>query len=102
MSADGGNLVGATPGFREPAAGRLAQPVRRAAFGQSGRVAPFPKALAEMVAAVWLAGRGDQKRQMLARRGVDHRLEIGVHRDYEGLAGLFLVNAEYTPHAVGT
>src|SRR5262249_62179766 len=74
MSADGGNLVGAAPGFREPPACRLAQPMRRAMLGQSGRVTPFPKALAEMVAAVWLAGRGDQKRQMLARRGVDRRL----------------------------
>jgi hypothetical protein len=61
VSADRHNLVGAASGLREPTTGRLAQPVRLAAFRQPGRVAPVSKLLTECVAAVWLAGRGDQE-----------------------------------------
>jgi hypothetical protein len=45
----------------------------------TGDVAPFPKALAEMVAAVWLASRGDHERQVFARRRVEHRAQFGMH-----------------------
>jgi len=48
-----------------------------------------------MVAAVRLAGRCDQKRQMLARRGVKHRLQMRMHRNRQRDAGLFLLHREH-------
>src|SRR5262249_33746387 len=53
------------------------------------------KALAEMVRAVWLAGRGDQERQMLAPRGVEHGLQVRMHRDRQRDAGLLLLHREH-------
>jgi hypothetical protein len=55
MSAVRHDLVCAASGLGVSAAGRLAQPVCAAALRQSGGVAPFAKALAEMVVAVRLA-----------------------------------------------
>src|SRR5262245_42397656 len=75
MARDGGNLVGRASGLREPTTGRLAQPVRLAARRQSGGVAPVAELLAEGVAAIRLARRGDQEGQMLAGGGVEHRLQ---------------------------
>ena len=49
----------------------------------------------ERIAAIWLAGRGDQKRQVLARRGVEHRLQVRMHRDCQRDASLFLLHREY-------
>src|SRR5262249_60512111 len=94
MSADGGNLVGAAPSFREPAACRLAEPMRRAMFRQSSRFTPFAETFAEMVAAVWLAGRSDKEGQMLARRGGEHLGKRRMHWDHQRRPGLFLAHRD--------
>src|SRR6476620_2817977 len=49
-----------------------------------------------MVRAVWLAGRGDQKRQVLARRRIEDGLQTRMQRDHKRLAGLFLLHRERT------
>src|SRR5262249_23144524 len=67
-------FVGAPTALAPTAQSGLAQPMPLAASRQPGRVTPFAKALAEIVAAIRSAGRGGQKRQVFARRGVDHRL----------------------------
>src|SRR5262249_21620709 len=67
-------FVGAPTVLGPTAQSGLAQPMHLAAFRHSGRVTPFAKALAEIVTAIGSAGRGGQKRQVFARRGVDHRL----------------------------
>ena len=95
VPADRHDFVAAASGFRQPTTRRLAQPVRLAALRQSGGVAPVSKLLAECVAAVRLAGRGDQERQMLARRGVEHRLQVRMHRDRQRRAGLLLLHREH-------
>jgi len=48
------------------------------------------------IAAVGLAGRGGQKRQVFARRGVEHRLQVWMHRDRERPAGFFLLHREHS------
>src|SRR5262245_4762176 len=105
MAADRHDFVDAASGFREPTTCRLAQPVRLAALRQTGGVAPFAKALGEMVAAIWLAGRGDQKCQMLAWARVEYRLQVRMHRNCQRDAGLLLLHREHAaldmlpPHA---
>ena len=71
--------------------------MRGAVFRQSGRIDPFPKALAEMVVAVRLAGRGDQERQMLARRGVEHGGQLRMNRNQKLNAGLALLDVQGWP-----
>src|SRR5262249_15260692 len=43
-----------------------------------------------MVGSEWLAGFGDEERQMLAWRGVKHCLQVRMHRNPHRLAGLLL------------
>src|SRR5215471_20979789 len=70
VAADRGDLFFRASGLGEPSACRLAQPVRLAALRQTRSVAPIAESFAEMIRAVWLAGRGDQERQVLAWRTV--------------------------------
>src|SRR5215510_12684876 len=50
-----------------------------------------------MVVAVRLAGRGDQERQMLARRGVEHGGQLRMNRNQKLNAGLALLDVEGWP-----
>src|SRR5262245_6458484 len=65
--------------------------MRAATLWQSGGVAPFAESFAEMIRAVWLASRGDEKCQVLARRRVEHRLPVRMHRDRRQLGAGFLL-----------
>src|SRR4051812_24522355 len=80
--------------FREPTTCCLAQAMRLTASWQYCGVAPVSKLLAERIAAVWFAGRRRQKRQMFARRDVEHRLQVWMHRDRQRRAGLLLFHCE--------
>src|SRR5262249_46269461 len=97
MSAVRHDLVAAASVLGVPTASRLAQSMRAATLRQSGGVAPFPKSSAEMVVAVGLAGRGDQKRQVFARRGVKHRAQLRMNRNQKLNAGLALFDVEGWP-----
>src|SRR5262249_11106836 len=79
--------------------------MRLAARRQSSGVAPLSELLAECIAAVRLTGGSDEKRQMLARRGIEHRTQVRMHRDRKLRAGLPLPDRQHasldvlTPHA---
>src|SRR6516225_41700 len=59
---------------------------------QARGVAPLAESFAEMIRAIRLAGRGDQKRQMFS---VEHRLQVRMHGDGKGRAGLLLLHREH-------
>src|SRR5262245_39214857 len=65
-----------------------------AARRQSGRVAPVAELLAEGVAAVWLASRGDQERQVFARRHIEDRAQMRMHRDCERRVRFLLLHVQ--------
>ena len=64
-------------------------------FGNPAASHHFRKLSLKCVAAVWLAGRGDEERQVFARRGVEHRAQFRMHRDRQRDAGLLLFQREH-------
>src|SRR5947207_9055333 len=68
--------------------------MRLASLRQSGCVAPVAELFAKGVAAVWLAGRRRQERQVFARRGVEDRTQVRMHGDRELSAGFLLFHRE--------
>src|SRR5262249_46223241 len=62
---------------------------------QSGVVAPLAKRFAKAIGRIGLAGIRDEKRQMLAWRGIEHGLKLGPNRERQRRAGLLLLQRDH-------